>query len=152
MLKSYMTRRSICSHLPHTFLTPSSHLPHTFLTPSSHLPRPQHDRLRWICHKSPAHFQLRPYLGPVPGHLDVKVKQQSHKDHLDFVGRKEAPWARMAPVSPPEVRLVGCDKLVACVVARCASLSQLVVPEAVESRAVRIASRVGVGGEGGDRE
>jgi hypothetical protein len=116
---------------------------------SSHLPRPQHDRLRGIRYDSPAHLQLWPYLRLVPGHLDVEVKQQSHNHHLDFVSRKEAPRARVVPVSPPEVRLVGRDVLVSRVVARCASLTQLIVSEAVESRAVGIASRVGVSGVGG---
>ena len=64
--------------------------------------------------------------------LDVEVEEQTSQNHLDLIGSKEPAGTRMPSIAEHQVLLVGRDELVARVVGRCARLSQLVRPEAVE--------------------
>jgi hypothetical protein len=74
----------------------------------------------------------------IPRHLNIKVQYQPCYDQLDFIGRKEAPGTCVSSVSKCEIRLVGSNELVACMVRCRPALTQLVVSEAVKRGAVRV--------------
>lgn len=89
-------------------------------------------------HGLPPHSKLRVPLHRIPRVLNIKVEHQACENHLNLVGREKTSWASMPSVAKGQVRFVGSDELVASVVSRRATLTQLVRAEAVECLAVGV--------------